>query len=169
MKIIKKTYIYLILLSFLTTGCISTNTNRLSSSLDSPKVTAVPLDAEISVSSDRKIYGKSSSTILFGFIRLNGDNKYVENVSYSSSALSKFNPFKSLSAQEKTKAAAVYNAVSKYDADVIVAPRYEVATEDYFFVKKVDVKVTGYKGTITGFKKSRDRDAKFSVNAQVGN
>ncbi|MNJ65920.1 hypothetical protein D3C77_619600 [compost metagenome] len=46
------------------------------------------------------------------------------------------------------KAAAAFKAVKSSDADLIVAPRYEVSVQDYFVFKKVDVKVTGSKGSI---------------------
>ena len=46
------------------------------------------------------------------------------------------------------KAAAAFKAVKNSNADLIVAPRYEVSVNDYFLFKKVDVKVTGSKGTI---------------------
>lgn len=47
-----------------------------------------------------------------------------------------------------TKAAAAYKAVKSSGSDLIVAPRYEVNVEDYFIYKKVDVTVTGNKGSI---------------------
>ncbi len=37
-------------------------------------------------------------------------------------------------------------------SDLIVAPRYEVNVQDYFIFKKVDVKVTGNKGSINNIR-----------------
>jgi hypothetical protein len=166
MKLIKN-FTLLILLAFVVTGCISTNTNRLSSSLSAPQVKAPALDANVTVDANRKITGTSDTTILFGFWRFKGSNKFVQNVNYSSGTLSKFNPIKGFSAKDKAKAAAVYNAVTRHNVDVIVAPRYEINEENYFFVTKYKVKVVGYKGTITSFTKAKDRapsvNASFSI------
>jgi hypothetical protein len=38
--------------------------------------------------------------------------------------------------------------VKSSGSDLIVAPRYEVTVNDYFIFKKVNVKVTGNKGSI---------------------
>jgi hypothetical protein len=52
--------------------------------------------------------------------------------------------------------AAVQEALSKNGGDYLIAPRYVTKIEDYFIFGKVEVKVTGYKATITGFSKNDD-------------
>ncbi|MNC56716.1 hypothetical protein D3C75_1063350 [compost metagenome] len=46
------------------------------------------------------------------------------------------------------KSAAAYKAVKASNADLIVAPRYEISEENYFVFKKVSVTVKGSKGNI---------------------
>lgn len=93
------------------------------------------------------ISGDSSVNILFGFLKFGGDSQFADGVTYgaesgSGLSLGAFDPVSS------AKAAAAFKAVKNSNADLIVAPRYEVSVNDYFLFKKVDVKVTGSKGTI---------------------
>ena len=88
----------------------------------------------------------ASSAVLFGMLKLGGDSKFADGVTYGGGeggfALG-------LDPVSSAKAAAAYKAVKASGADVIVAPRYEVDVQDYLVYKAVNVKVTGQKGTIS--------------------
>lgn len=101
------------------------------------------LKADVAVG--EKISGQSSTNILFGWLQLGGDNQFADGVGYGGTGASVFSL---LDPVASTKAAAAYKAVKSSGSDLIVAPRYEVKVEDYFIYKKVDVTVTGNKGSI---------------------
>ncbi len=139
---IKKLFLCVMLLS-LTVSCKSTLASATSTPL-SVNENIHPLDADITVDTDMKITGESKS-IYFLFFRIQGDNKYAEGVDYSTG--------KGLSSifsrrVEEAKSAAAYKAVKNSDCDVIVHPNYDIDVEDWVFFKKINVKVSGYKGTI---------------------
>lgn len=119
------------------TGCSAINASQPSGALD--VTTSSDLKADIAVG--EKISGTSSMDILFGIFKLGADSKFADGVSYGTA----FNPFDTTAA---VKAAAAYKAVYASGADVIVAPRYEIEVKDYFVLKQVTAKVTGFKGTI---------------------
>ena len=48
--------------------------------------------------------------------------------------------------------AAAYNATTSAKADIILAPRYVVTINDYFFYKSINCKVKGFPGYIKGVK-----------------
>lgn len=124
----------------LMTSCKSTLASATSTPL-SVTENIRPLDADITVDTEKEISGESK-TLYFLFFRLSGDSKYAEGVDYSTKSglfSTKVN---------RAKAAAAYKAVKSSGCDVIVHPNYEVNVEDYVFFKKIHVKVTGYAGTI---------------------
>ena len=125
-------------------GCASQNVSQPSSPIVS-KVEA-PLKADVSVG--EKITGTAKSTEIMGFIKL-GPNKFADGVAYNEGGAGG-NFLSMLSSSEGVKAAAAYDATSKSAADVIVAPRYTVETQDYFIFKTTTATVNGYKGTING-------------------
>jgi hypothetical protein len=102
------------------------------------------------------ISGQSSTNILFNFFAFGGDTQFADGVVYGAGGggggalgglgLPIPDPIST------TKAAAAYKAVKSSGADLIVAPRYEVNVKDYFIFKKVDVKVTGNKGSISSIR-----------------
>ncbi|MDF3931470.1 hypothetical protein [Pseudomonas citronellolis] len=128
------------------TGCTSYNVNQPVAPLDG----AVKTDLKADVRVGEPISGQSSVNILFGILKLGGDSQFADGVSYGGSEggsmLNAFDPVSS------AKSAAAFKAVKASGADLIVAPRYEVSVQDYFLFKKVDVKVTGNKGSITGIR-----------------
>ena len=128
------------------TGCTSYNVNQPVAPLDG----AVKTDLKADVRVGEPISGQSSVNILFGVLKLGGDSQFADGVSYGGSEggsmLNAFDPVSS------AKSAAAFKAVKASGADLIVAPRYEVSVQDYFLFKKVDVKVTGNKGSITGIR-----------------
>jgi hypothetical protein len=139
---IKKLFLLTIVLT-LTYSCKSTLASATSTPI-SVRESIHPLDADITVDTDSKIEGESKS-LYFLFFRINGDNKYAEGVDYSSG--------KGLTAifsrrVEEAKSAAAYKAVKNSGCDVIVHPNYDIDVEDWVFFKKINVKVSGYKGTI---------------------
>jgi hypothetical protein len=100
-----------------------------------------PLDADVTVNVNKKISGESSS-LYFLFFQLGGDTKFAQGVDYST----KSGLFSS--AISKAKSAAAYKAVIDSKSDLIVHANYVVDIEDYVFFRKINVKVTGYAGTI---------------------
>ncbi|MBG5516742.1 hypothetical protein I5E32_13110 [Pseudomonas aeruginosa] len=125
------------------TGCASYNVSQPIA----PVAGAVKTDLKADVAVGEPISGDSSVNILFGFLKFGGDSQFADGVTYgaesgSGLSLGAFDPVSS------AKAAAAFKAVKNSNADLIVAPRYEVSVNDYFLFKKVDIKVTGSKGTI---------------------
>ena len=104
-----------------------------------------------------KISGESSAKILFGFIKIGADNKFVDGMSYAGESKNLSSslplPVPSISSgMDDLKSAAAYKALENSGADVIVAPTYKTTVKnDYVVYKEVEAKVEGYKGTITGF------------------
>ncbi len=130
------------------TGCASYNVSQPIA----PVAGAVKTDLKADVAVGEPISGDSSVNILFGFLKFGGDSQFADGVTYgaesgSGLSLGAFDPVSS------AKAAAAFKAVKNSNADLIVAPRYEVSVNDYFLFKKVDVKVTGSKGTIRSIRR----------------
>ncbi len=100
-----------------------------------------PLDADVTVDVNKKISGESS-VVYFLVFRLSGDSKFAEGVDYS------VNSGLFPSKISKAKSAAAYKAVTDSKCDLIVHPNYVVNVEDWVFFKKINVKVTGFAGTI---------------------
>ncbi|OCR24220.1 lipoprotein [Pseudomonas syringae] len=135
-----------------TSGCVSYNMSQPSAPLEG--VVKSDLKADIKVG--EAISGQSSTNILFNFFAFGGDTQFADGVVYGAGgggggALGGLGlPIPDPVAQ--AKAAAAYKAVKSSGADLIVAPRYEVNIKDYFIFKKVDVKVTGNKGSISSIR-----------------
>lgn len=124
-------------------GCATTHISQPSSPLRSKA--EAPLKADLTVGN--KIKGTATATQILGFINL-GPNKFADGVNYGAgSEVSFFDGF------APVKAAAAYEAISKANADVIIAPRYTVVTEDYFIFKTTTATVDGMKGTLNGVSK----------------
>jgi hypothetical protein len=115
----------------------------------------VKSDLKADVKVGEAITGQSSTNILFNFFAFGGDNQFADGVVYGGGASGGGLGGLGLPIPDPiatTKAAAAYKAVKSSGADMIVAPRYEVTVDDYFIFKKVDVKVTGNKGSITSIR-----------------
>lgn len=128
-----------------TSGCVSYNVSQPAAPLDSTVKTDLKADVKVG----GKISGESSTNILFNFFTFGGDSQFADGVAYGGASggtgglgLPLPDPVST------TKAAAAYKAVKSSGADLIVAPRYEVSVQDYLVFKKVNVKVTGNKGSI---------------------
>ena len=123
-----------------TTGCMSHNVSQP----NAPIAGTVTADLKANIDVGGKITGQSTSNILFGVLKISGDSQFADGVSYGGPAPA-FSLPDPISA---TKAAAAYKAVKSSGSDLIVAPRYAVSVQDYFIFKKVNVTVTGNKGSI---------------------
>lgn len=124
-----------------TSGCVSYNMSQPTAPISG----SVSADLKANVKVGEKITGESSTNILFGWLSVGGDTQFADGVTYGGAGGSAFSLPDPISA---VKAAAAYKAVKSSGSDLIVAPRYEVNVEDYFIFKKVNVKVTGNKGSI---------------------
>ncbi|MDB6142757.1 MAG: hypothetical protein JWP80_1801 [Pseudomonas sp.] len=129
-----------------TSGCVSYNASQPTAPI-SGSVTA---DLKANVQVGEQISGESSTNILFGWLNIGGDNQFADGVTYGGDGGS--SPLGFLDPVSSVKAAAAYKAVKSSGSDLIVAPRYEVTVEDYFVFKKVNVKVTGNKGSIASIR-----------------
>ncbi|MCF5708771.1 hypothetical protein GIV19_15915 [Pseudomonas syringae] len=130
-----------------TSGCVSYNVSQPSAPLEG--VVKTDLKADVKVGGT--ISGESSTNVLFNFLSIGGDTQFADGVTYGGGSggglgLALPDPVST------AKAAAAYKAVKSSGADLIVAPRYEVNVKDYFIFKKVDVKVTGNKGSINSIR-----------------
>ena len=124
-----------------TSGCVSYNMSQPSAPISG----AVTADLKANVKVGEQISGESSTNILFGWLSVGGDTQFADGVTYGGGGGSAIGLPDPISA---VKAAAAYKAVKSSGSDLIVAPRYEVTVEDYIVFKKVNVKVTGNKGSI---------------------
>lgn len=120
-------------------GCESTHRLTASAPLSANLKTA-PLKANITVG--EKIQGNATTYTVLGLFKF-GDNEYADGVDYGVSGFASF-----FDAYGDAKSAAAYKATTSHNADVIIAPRYVIKEKNYFFYKRVDVLVEGYRGTI---------------------
>lgn len=134
-----------------TSGCVSYNMSQPSAPLEG----VVKSDLKADVKVGETISGESSTNILFNFFAFGGDTQFADGVVYGGGAGGGALGSLGLPIPDPistTKAAAAYKAVKSSGAGLIVAPRYEVNVEDYFIFKKVGVKVTGNKGSISSIR-----------------
>ncbi len=131
-------------------GCQSSYVNQPSSSLQ--VVTEAKLTPEISLG--EKIQANATvHTVLFFFSW--GPGQFAEGVNYGSNL--PISPVSSSimgSSINEAKAAAAYRACVDNKADFIICPRYYIVTSNYLFYKSVKASVFGYKGVLTGVKKT---------------
>lgn len=130
-----------------TSGCVSYNVSQPTAPLEGTVKTDLKADVKVG----GIISGESSTNVLFNFLSIGGDTQFADGVAYGGASgggmgLALLDPVST------AKAAAAYKAVKSSGADLIVAPRYEVNVKDYFIFKKVNVKVTGNKGSINSIR-----------------
>ena len=125
-------------------GCSSLNVSSSSMPVTAPLQTDVKADVEVG----EKISGKASVTKVL-FFTISSDKQFSDGVSYGGSTGGGL-PFGDPVA--KAKSAAAYKAIESSGADIIVAPRYTVETEDFVVFGTINVTVEGYKGTIKSIK-----------------
>jgi hypothetical protein len=131
-----------------TSGCVSYNVSQPTAPLEG--VVKTDLKADVKVGGT--ITGESSTNVLFNFLTFGGDSQFADGVAYGGASGGGGLGLPLPDPVSTTKAAAAYKAVKSSGADLIVAPRYEVNVQDYFIFKKVDVKVTGNKGSINSIR-----------------
>lgn len=123
-------------------GCSATKVSTNSMPLTSPLETNVEADIEVG----GEIAGEATfSRFLIFPIGADG-SQLAEGVSYGGGVTSGYGYFGQET--QKAKAAAAYDAVEGSGADIIVAPRYTIDTNDFLVFATTTVKVTGYKGMI---------------------
>lgn len=101
------------------------------------------LKADLDISKD-KVEAKASSSYLFGFWRIMGDNKFTEAKDGGLGNSIFGNRI------DKVKSAAMYKALQQSDADMLITPRYDTETKSYLLglFKTYRVKVSGYNAKI---------------------
>ena len=119
------------------TGC-SSMSNSDSASMCELKAKAVDYKPMYSFEK-QKVSGSSKLSVLFGFISW-GDSNFAENGAMDSVTL--FSPMGRL------KAAAVYKACKKKNADTLIGSTYEIEETDYFVFRNVKCKVKGFPAKI---------------------
>ncbi len=140
MKVTKESIQALLLISLVAglAGCSTVSKSHTYSpvgiSIDSE------MTADVDVDLSKKLVGKSNATFLLGIFKIEGDNTYADG-------------YGSLSRVGMVKSSAAYDAIKKGNGDVLVSPQYVVKTQNMFFVKKIDVEVSGYEGKITSITK----------------
>ncbi|KPW42531.1 hypothetical protein ALO95_04236 [Pseudomonas syringae pv. antirrhini] len=131
-----------------TSGCVSYNVSQPSAPLEGTVKTDLKADVKVGGT----ITGESSTNVLFNFLSFGGDNHFADGVTYGGASGGGGLGLALPDPVSTAKAAAAYKAVNSSGADLIVAPRYEVSVQDYFIFKKVNVKVTGSKGSISSIR-----------------
>ena len=127
-------------------GCSSMNVSSNAMPITAPLETNLKADVEVG----EKITGKASVTKIL-FFTIANDKEFADGVAYGADAstggaLPFENPV------SKAKSAAAYKAITESGADIIVAPRYTVKSEDFLIFGTINVTVEGYKGTIKSIK-----------------
>ncbi len=113
---------------------------------------SMPLHVEPDVQvGNSPVYGSATvHSFLFGLIRI-GDGKQAIGIDYFEKpeiiTLSK--PWL-LYGQIAARNAAAYDAMKKANADIILAPRYEVEYLDLLIYSRFDCEIKGYPGRING-------------------
>ncbi len=153
-----KLSILVVFLLSLTSACTSINRSHMNASIgisiDSP------MDARIDVDMTKKLVGYASGGYLFHLLRVSGDNKFADGISYNSGGHSDGGFLSSISSAlskvEGVKSAAAYNAIRTSDADVLINPQYVIEESNWNpFYKLIKVKVTGYPGKVISIKNKR--------------
>ncbi len=133
-------------LAMMGTGCISSEASRVGE----PISVHMPVHVKPQIETESTlIEGKASVHTLFWFITW-GPLEQAVGVDYGVSNSNSALPIQLHRNANIARNAAVYNATSGANADIIFAPRYKVTTKDYLFYKQVTCTVKGYPGYIKG-------------------
>ena len=137
----KISYMLFICAALLITSCASTSRTGVISPFAYTEVHPNEIRADIDISENNKVTGKSKQWYVFG-IRVSGGNKYFEDKSEKRSMFGK--------RTNKAQSCAMYDTLEKSEYDMIVNPQYKNVVHKWFFglVKRYDVTVTGYGGKI---------------------
>jgi hypothetical protein len=142
-----KTTVFAALCSvFLITGCSTIHQSQPSTPLLGPISSNLYAD----IFAGPKIEGHASKACVL-WIFCNSPDKYADGILYHYG-----NPeygYFSIDSANDVKSAAAYDAVTKYNADLIIMPKYIIEYNNYFIYQSWNATVTGYLGTIRGFAK----------------
>jgi hypothetical protein len=139
----KKTIMLLFLIgaaALITTGCSSFETNRAGNPVNVKMDVNVKPDIELG---KEMVSGKASVNSLFGIFTWGVENEAV-GVNYGESN----SPSIFGDSNAVARNGAAYDACTKSKADLLLAPRYDITTKDYFVFKKIDCQVKGYPGIL---------------------
>ena len=131
--------VYALLLITLIAACSTYN-----QSFYQPTTKTSGYELEVEKISDTEISGEASSSYIFGFLKVSGENEFADGVTYGSSDNGENGDLKS---------AAAYDAIKKSGCSVLIAPKYVVKTSNSFFYRSINVTVTGYPGRYKTVKK----------------
>ena len=109
-----------------------------------PATQTSPYTLEVEKISDNEITGNASSSYIFGFLKVSGESQFADGITYGSANDGEY---------PELKSAAAYDAISKNNCSVLIAPRYIVKTSNAFFYRSVSVRVIGYPGRYKQLKK----------------
>jgi hypothetical protein len=124
------------------TGCSSLNQSAVSPALEHRATSEFKADVEVG----KKTTGKSTTTVILGFIKL-GDNQFADGVGYGTGFSL------GLSGAEGAKSAAAYKAIKAANADILVAPTYVIKEEGFGpLYTTIEAEVTGFAGTVKSVK-----------------
>ena len=145
MKINKILFIISLIFIFVS-GCTTKHdSNKWDNHAYSPIEISVTsqLNADIEVDTSKKITGTARGSYWLGLIKFSGDSHYQEGYGGSGPT-------------GKVKEAAVYNALSPFDGDILISPSYTVkkTVHPYLYLGwvTITVEVTGYEGKIKNIK-----------------
>ena len=134
-------------------GCVEINSSD-SGSMNISPMTVGPVDDYrplYTIKSDKKVTTSSSVKNLLWLFTWGSDNAYADNATIfhdGPSILGRFFPF--MMAKETAAKAAFYKACKEADCDSILAARYEITFNNYFFYKKMTVEITGFPAKLSG-------------------
>lgn len=132
-------------LALFVTGCTSFETNRAGNQITVHMDKTV--DPEIEVG-NTQVEGQATANCLFGVITWGVDHQAL-GVDYGGNA----NRLSFLSGPaDIVKNGAAYAACNKVNADLLLAPRYNLTVKDYFVFKIFNCEVKGYPGTLKSLK-----------------
>lgn len=141
------TLVFLSLLFF--ASCSTINKSHMNQSI-SISITN-EMKAQIDVDMTTKLTGYAYGGYLFNMLKVNGDVKYADGISYNGGKSGGF--LDTISKVEAVKSAAAYNAIRQSKADVLISPQYVVEESHWNpFWKSIKVKVTGYAGKVVSIK-----------------
>lgn len=134
-------------------GCTSINSSDAGSMTVYPK-TVGPTDNYrpiYSVDQTKRVSGDAKVNVLFGIFTWGDDSAFADNANIFHSTgffgwVANILP----NAKQRSAQAAFYKACKNAKCDAVVAARYEITTEDYFFFKKCSVEIKGYPAVQTG-------------------
>lgn len=153
----KKTIILLCGMALFLSSCSTlTKTANIANGVNTD-VIINPIVANVDLAKAEKVEGASSATYVF-FFRVSGDNKAVESPRGG-------NFFGMQSRTDRVRNAAVFNALSKKDFDILAHPRYTIEEQTHLFgiIKIYRVNVVGYGANITDMRQVKPGEPAYDT------